>query len=38
MKKKVLAIITTSILTIGAVTTVYAKENTTSNNFVLVKA
>lgn len=33
MKKKVLVIITTAILTIGAVTAVYAKENNTSNNF-----
>ncbi|MEA5009913.1 hypothetical protein [Clostridium tyrobutyricum] len=33
MKKKVLVIMTTAILTIGAVTAVYAKENTTPNNF-----
>ncbi|KLE14370.1 MULTISPECIES: hypothetical protein [Clostridium] len=33
MKKKVLVIMTTAILTIGAVTAVYAKENNTQNNF-----
>ncbi len=33
MKKKVLVIMTTAILTIGAVTAVYAKENNTSNKF-----
>lgn len=33
MKKKVLVIMTTAILTIGAVTAVYAKENNTANNF-----
>lgn len=33
MKKKVLVIMTTAILTIGAVTAVYAKENNTPNNF-----
>ncbi|QAA32829.1 hypothetical protein [Clostridium manihotivorum] len=33
MKKKVLVMMTTAILTIGAVTAVYAKENNTQNNF-----
>jgi len=33
MKKKVLVIMTTAILTIGAVTAVYAKENNNLNNF-----
>lgn len=33
MKKKVLVIMTTAILTIGAVTAVYAKANNNSNNF-----
>jgi hypothetical protein len=33
MKKKVLVILTTAILTVGAVTAVYAQENTTENNF-----
>ncbi|MCM0647278.1 hypothetical protein NBE98_02675 [Clostridium swellfunianum] len=32
MKKKVLVIVTTAILTIGAVTAVYAKENNNPNN------
>lgn len=35
MKKRVLAIITTAVLTIGVVTAVYAKENNNSNNFGL---
>lgn len=33
MKKKVLVIITTAVLTIGAVSAVYAKGNDNSNNF-----
>lgn len=33
MKKKVLVIITAAVLAIGAVTAVYAKENSTANNF-----
>ncbi len=33
MKKRVLVIITTAVLTIGIVTAVYAKENNNSNNF-----
>jgi hypothetical protein len=33
MKKKILVIMTTAILTIGAVTAVYAKEKATPNNF-----
>jgi hypothetical protein len=33
MKKKILVIVATAILTIGAVTAVYAKENNNSNNF-----
>ncbi|GAA0730159.1 hypothetical protein GCM10008905_31110 [Clostridium malenominatum] len=33
MKKKVLVIVATAILTIGAVTAVYAKENNNSNKF-----
>lgn len=33
MKKKVLVLMTTAILTIGAVTVVYAKENSNSKNF-----
>lgn len=33
MRKKILIIVTTAILTIGAVTAVYAKENTTQNKF-----
>jgi hypothetical protein len=33
MKKKIIVIMTTAILTIGVVTAVYAKENNNSNNF-----
>lgn len=32
MKKRILAIITTAILTVGTVTAVYAKENNYTNN------
>lgn len=37
MNKKILAIITTTVLTIGAVTVVYAKENNNSNKVALDK-